>query len=54
MSSDPSHRSEDDVARELLKPIEELLAKEDEELKKLDELISEAERKSKPILHPEP
>ena len=54
MSIDPLGRSDDDVAREVVKPMEEILAKEDEELKKVDELISEAERKSKPILHPEP
>jgi hypothetical protein len=34
--------------------MEELVAREDEELKKVDELIREAESKSKPILHPEP
>ena len=47
-------RSDEDVAREILQPIEELLAHEDEELKKVDELIHEAHRKSKPILDPEP
>jgi hypothetical protein len=54
MSVDPNNRSDDDVVREVLKPMEEILAREDEELKKVDELIREAERKSKPILHPEP
>jgi hypothetical protein len=54
MSPDPSDLSDEDVTREVFKPIEELLAKEDEELKKVDELIREAERKSKPILDPEP
>jgi hypothetical protein len=54
MSMDPRDRSDDDVAREILKPIDELLAREDEELKNVDEVIREAERKSQPILHPEP
>jgi hypothetical protein len=54
MSTDPLDRSDDDVANDILKPVEELLAKEDEELNKVDELIREAERKSKPIVHPEP
>jgi hypothetical protein len=54
MSTDSSDRSGEDIAKELFKPIEELLAKEDEELKKADELIHEAERKSKPVLDPEP
>jgi hypothetical protein len=52
MSVDQVDRSDDDVAREILKPVEELLARDDEELKKADELIREAESKSKPILDP--
>jgi hypothetical protein len=54
MSTDPSDLSGEDVAKKLFKPIEELLAKEEEGLKKLDEEIHEAERKSKPVLDPEP
>jgi hypothetical protein len=53
MSTDPLDRSEEDVAKEIFKPIEELIAKEEEELKKVDEEIHEAERKSKPVLDPE-
>jgi hypothetical protein len=47
MSSDLTNRSDDEVVREVSKPIEELLTKADEELKKVDELIAEAERKRK-------
>jgi hypothetical protein len=54
MSIDPMNRSDDDVVREALEPMEEILATEEEELKKMDELINEAERKGKRILHPEP
>jgi hypothetical protein len=53
MSDFPSSRSDDDVAKEVLKPVEEMLAQEIEDLKKADELIREAERKAKPILDPE-
>jgi hypothetical protein len=31
-----------------------VLAREDEELKKVDEIIQEAERQGKPVLDPEP
>jgi hypothetical protein len=54
MSIDPTNRSDDDVVKEVLKPMEEILSEEEEELKKVEELISEAERKGKRILHPEP
>jgi hypothetical protein len=54
MSTDPLEQSDDDVAKELFKPIEELLAKEVEELKEVEEEIHKAERKSKPVLDPEP
>ncbi|HYT95646.1 MAG TPA: hypothetical protein VEL76_43405 [Gemmataceae bacterium] len=54
MSIDPEPRSDDEIAKEILKPIEEMLAKEDEELKKVDEIIREAERKSKAVFGPEP
>ena len=54
MNIDPRNRSDDDVVKEVLKPMEEILAREDEELKKVDELINDAKRKGKPILHPEP
>ena len=53
MSINPG-RSDDDVVKELLKPIEEVLAREDEELKKLDEVIREAESKCQHMFHPEP
>jgi hypothetical protein len=54
MNTDPVFRSDDEIAKEILKPIDELLAKGDEELKKVDEVIHEAEKKSKPVLDPEP
>ena len=54
MSTDPLDRSDDDVAKEMLKPIDDLLVKEDEELKKVDERIREAERKHKSMYQPEP
>jgi hypothetical protein len=54
MSTDPLEQSGEDVAKEVFKPIEELLAKEVEELKEVDEVIHEAERKAKPVLDPEP
>jgi hypothetical protein len=47
-------RSDDDVVKKLLKPIEEVLAREDEELKKVDERLHEAESKCQHVLHPEP
>jgi hypothetical protein len=53
MSIDPTNQSDEDVARDIFKPVEELLAKEAEELEKMDEIIHEAERKSKPVLDPE-
>ena len=53
MSIDPV-RSDDDVAKEILKPIEEVLAREDEELNKVDEVIREAENRCQHMLHPEP
>ena len=53
MSIDPD-RSDDDVMKEVLKPIEEVLAREDEELKKVDEVIREAECKCQHMFHPEP
>jgi hypothetical protein len=46
-------RSDEDVAKELFQPVEELLAREDEILKKVEEQIREAERKGKPVLDPE-
>jgi hypothetical protein len=54
MSVDLTGQSPDDIAREIFKPIEELLARENAELKQVDELIREAVRKSKPVLDPEP
>jgi hypothetical protein len=52
--NDPLDRSDEDVTKELCQPLEELLAKADEKLKKVDELIHEAEGKGKPVLNPEP
>jgi hypothetical protein len=54
MNTDPVFRSDDEIAKEIFKPIEDLLAKGDEELKEVDEVIREAEKKSKPVLNPEP
>jgi hypothetical protein len=54
MSTDPEARSDEDIVKEIVKPIEELLAREDEELKKMDETIREVEQKGKAVLHPEP
>jgi hypothetical protein len=54
MSTDPVARSDDEIAEEIVKPIEDLLAREDEELKKVDEIMREAEGKCKGILEPEP
>jgi hypothetical protein len=53
MSTPLSDRSNEDIAREILKPLTDLLAKQDEELKRMDEQIREAERKAKAALHPE-
>jgi hypothetical protein len=52
MNTPLSDRSNEVIAREILKPLEERLAKGDEVLHKLDELIHEAEQKSKPVLDP--
>jgi hypothetical protein len=52
MSSDLTNRSDDEVVREVSKPIKELLSKADEELKKVDELMAEAERKRKAVYDP--
>ena len=54
MSSDPINRSDVDIVKEIEKPIRELLRKADEELKKVDELMDEAERKRKVVYHPGP
>jgi hypothetical protein len=53
MSIGPEYQTDDEVAEEILKPVEDILAKEAEELKKADEIIREAERQAKPILDPE-
>jgi hypothetical protein len=52
MSTPLSHRSNEDIAREIVKPLEERLARADEVLQKVDDLIREAEQKSKPMLDP--
>lgn len=54
MIVDPAGRSNEEIAREIVKPAEDLLDKETEELKKVDDMIHELERKSKPILDPDP
>jgi hypothetical protein len=54
MSTDSLDRSEDGVVKEWLKPLRDLLAKEDAELKEVDELIREAERKTKSMYQAEP
>jgi hypothetical protein len=53
MSIDPDW-SDDDVVKGILRPIEEVLAREDEELNKVDEAIREAESKCQHMFHPEP
>jgi len=53
MNTNPVNRSDDEIAKELFKPIDEIIAKEDEELKKVDEIIHEAERQAKKVLEPE-
>jgi hypothetical protein len=47
MSIDIDERAVANEAAEILKPIDDLLSKEAEEMKKADELIREAETKSK-------
>ena len=53
MTIDPWANPDEQVAREVLKPLEEVLSRADEELKQIDEKIHEAERKSKAVLDPE-
>ena len=53
MSADLTGQSPDDIAREIFKPIMELLAREDEALRQVDELIRLAASKSKPVLDPD-
>ena len=53
MSFDPD-RSDDDVVKGILRPIEEVLAREDEELKMVDERFHEAESKCQHVFHAEP
>jgi hypothetical protein len=52
MNTQLTDRSSEDIAREILKPLEERLAKDDELLQKMDELIREAEQKSRAVLDP--
>jgi hypothetical protein len=54
MSTDSLDRSEDGVVKEWLKPLHDLLAKEDAELKEVDELIREAESKTRSMYQAEP
>ena len=51
MSIDPEETIEN-AAAEILKPIDELLAKEADEMKKADEMIDSAEAKAKKIIIP--
>jgi hypothetical protein len=44
-------RFDQDVVQKVLKPFEEVLAKEDLELKKVDEAIREAESKCQHMFH---
>ena len=52
MSTPLSNRSSEDLAREIVKPLEEQLARDDEVLREMDELIRAAEQKSKAVLDP--
>jgi hypothetical protein len=50
MNIEFDERSFADEAAETLKPIDDLLAKEAEEMRKADEMIQDAERKSKKVI----
>jgi hypothetical protein len=50
MSIDPDEMSVEVAAAEILKPIDDLLAKEAEELKEADEMIDVAETKARKII----
>ena len=54
MSSDFKNRSNEEIAKELLKPLADLLAREQMELKEADQKIREAESKAKLVLDPGP
>jgi hypothetical protein len=45
-------QSNEAIAREIIKPLKQWLARQDELLQKADDLIREAEKKSKLVLHP--
>jgi len=52
MNTPLSDRTSEDIAQEIIKPLEESLAREDELLKKVDERIHELEQKAKAFLVP--
>jgi archaellum component FlaC len=55
MSTDPEGRSEHNEAADPIENIDQFLAKADDDLKRLDEEIREAEKKSKAVIRePEP
>jgi hypothetical protein len=54
MSKNLWNRPDEEIAKEIVKPLEELLDKEKKELEKAEGEIREAERKAKPVVHPEP
>jgi hypothetical protein len=54
MSTDFKNRSNEEIAHEILKPFEDLLAREQEKLKEADQKIREAENKANRVLHPGP
>jgi hypothetical protein len=46
------HQSDEELAKQLLKQVKEVLDHDEKELKKLDEIIEEATRKYEAALHP--
>ena len=52
MNIDSNQPSGDDEAAKLFKPINDLLAKEADELKKVDEMIDDVERKAAKLFPP--
>jgi len=52
MNTDPDERTVEDAAGEILKPIDDLIAKEAEEMKEADEIIGAAEAKARKIIVP--
>ncbi len=52
MTPEPIDRTAEDEASDIRRRLKEFLAREDEELKKDDELIRETEQKAQAVLHP--